>query len=767
MDEDLSRHSIPESLCCAAILDHAFDVITIADAHGRFEYVNAAACKVFGYTPEELLQLSITDLLAPSELSRLNHILQDMQVKAVKFGKWISRHKNGSLFPSEVSVVRLEDGRVLGIGRDTTEQTRAQEQLCQNEERLRLTQQASGLATFEVNLEAGTRTCSAELLAILGLPSDNPQPTWDDVLRATHPDDRGLLLRQYEAMRRGERICYERRVIRSDGNLIWIEVSGQAEFDNAGRPTRFLGICRDVTDRKAALEEMRKSKERLEMAIEAAAIAEWELDLKTRVITPSLNYATILGFPGLPSAWSFETFIDHVIPEERTRVRERFEAGVRAGEGDVETRIRRPDGEIRWVWIHGKVVNRNGEERPGHIIGTVTDITERKTAEFELRRSKEILEAFVDYAPAAIAMFNREMRYLRSSRQWRFYCGLTDEPLAGKYHYDVFPNLPPNILESHRKGLAGEIVNGEGEWERPDGKNRLIRWEVHPWGNSGVETGGIIVVLQDVTEARATEIRLRDAHKMETVGELAGGVAHEFRNILCVIKLRLQQAMDDAAPGSNLAQHLEAIRCSANHGCAITENLLAFSRKQPFHPQAFKLSTFVNETTKIVRGLAGVSIHVEVRCQTDDAPVFFDPMQLEQVLINLVSNAVDAMPNEGTLTIETHFPDSEQAGILSGHTRNYAVLSITDTGGGIKADDLPHIFEPFFTTKAPGRGTGLGLSISHGLVQQGGGSIQVQSSEGKGTRVDVFLPVCPPAESLDADFTSLPSSSESAAWQLP
>jgi PAS domain S-box-containing protein len=376
----------------------------------------------------------------------------------------------------------------------------------------------------------------------------------------------------------------------------------------------------------------------------------------------------------------------------------------------------------------------------GRVVGIGRDITERKQAELALNRVQQMLQAFILYAPAAVAMFDRNMCYLHSTREWRIATGLPDEPLAGKCHYDVFRNMPEQWRDAHRRGLAGEIVKGETAWVRPDGVPVQYRWEVHPWGDAGIETGGVIVLFDDVTEARKLEAQLRNAQKMDAVGRLAGGVAHEFRNALCVILLQLDLAKSVVAPENEISGHLDAIQKAARHAGVITENLLAFSRKRNFNPEPFALDNFIHELGAIVRPLAGDHIRVELRCNTGDAQVFFDPMQLEQVLINLACNAVDAIASTGVLTIETRWGDEEcSAGVPEG--KKYIVLSVSDTGSGIDPDCLPHIFEPFFTTKAVGKGTGLGLSISYGIVTQGGGTMDVESLPGKGSRFHVLLPV--------------------------
>ena len=361
--------------------------------------------------------------------------------------------------------------------------------------------------------------------------------------------------------------------------------------------------------------------------------------------------------------------------------------------------------------------------------------------DMEYGRAQQMLEAFVTYAPASIAMFDRQMRYLRYSRKWKVATGIPDAPpLEGKCHYDVFPDIPQDWKEAHRRGLAGEVVKDESDWTRPDGRRVTYRWEVHPWGDPGMKPSGVIILFEDITDARKLEAQMRNAQKMDAVGRLAGGIAHEFRNALCVILLQIDLAKGEIAPGTPAYAHLEAIQKAARHAGSITENLLTFSRKRAFNPEPFILDNFLNELGVIIKPLGGDHIRVEMNCRSKAARILFDPMQLEQVIINLVTNAVDAMAGTGVLTISTQLVSQERE---VSPACDCVVLSVRDTGTGISAADLPHIFEPFYTTKEVGKGTGLGLAISYGIVTQGGGAIEVYSAPGEGAQFDVCLPLYP------------------------
>lgn len=499
-----------------------------------------------------------------------------------------------------------------------------------------------------------------------------------------------------------------------------------------------------VASRTAALvaseKILRSNQEWLALAQQAGRSGAWEYEICNDVESWSAEVKALYGLtPDEPIECNadWESF---VLPEDLETARAAIDRSLETGEYQSEFRIRRRDnGQVRWMHTRGRVVF-DRDHQPLRMIGVNQDITESKQSELELQRTREMLEAFIDHAPVGIAMFDRNMCYVRCSRKWRAVAGLTDSRLAGKCHYDIFPILPTTWVDGYRRGLAGETVQGEDDWVMPDGRSCRCRWEVHPWGDSGAESGGIIVLFEDVTEARKIEAQLRQAQKMEAVGQLAGGVAHEYNNALCIILGNIELSMAEVEPDSRVISRLDGIRKAATRASAITRHLLAFSRKQVLHPQTILVCRFLEDTVAHLRPFIRENIRVEIRCRTNEAMVRFDSMQLEQVLINLVTNACDAMPYGGTLTIEAGLVDRSPRN-PHGSSGSYVVLSVTDSGAGISPDDLPHIFEPFFTTKGVGKGTGLGLAITYGIVTQGGGEIEVDSSLGRGSRFDLFLPL--------------------------
>ncbi|HZD30925.1 MAG TPA: ATP-binding protein [Candidatus Angelobacter sp.] len=378
-------------------------------------------------------------------------------------------------------------------------------------------------------------------------------------------------------------------------------------------------------------------------------------------------------------------------------------------------------------------------------IGEATRLTHEEAESRELLRSRQLLEAFIANAPIGIAMFNRDMRYLRSSRRWQAVFNITEEVLTGRNHYEDLPAMSPKWIDAHQRGLSGETVKGEDDWVSPDGKCVCHRWEVHPWGDAGLDSGGIIIVFEDVTAARSMEAELRHAHKMEALGQLAGGVAHDFNNLLQIIFGYTEMVQQQLTGDPEISKFTSEVLRATRRASSLTRQLLAFSRRQVFKPAVMDLNAVITTTSKMLKRLLGEDIVFEMSLEDQLWPIEADADQLSQVLINLSVNARDAMPGGGCLTVSTC---NRRVGDWSLPTRpqvpagEYAVMTVGDNGCGIDAEVLQRIFEPFYTTKEPGKGTGLGLSTVYGIVQQSNGHVWVDSAPGRGTQFTVCLPRC-------------------------
>ena len=370
-----------------------------------------------------------------------------------------------------------------------------------------------------------------------------------------------------------------------------------------------------------------------------------------------------------------------------------------------------------------------------------------RRAELELRKMALVVEQI----PSVVVITDLEGRIEYVNPRFTELTGYTLDEVAGQN---------PRILKSgytrpeHYKVLWETVRSGH-EWHglfqqrRKDGTTYEEEATIRPMRDEQGRITHYLKVGEDVTAKHALEQQFRQAQKMEAVGRLAGGVAHDFNNLLTVISGFTEMAIAGLEPNDPLRNDLEQVAIAGDRGAALTRQLLAFSRKQALEPQAFVLSKVVREAESMVRRLVGEDVTIDLRAPDEDAgTILAEPGQIEQVLMNLVVNARDAMPTGGRLTIRTsslHFDAEAAAQHVKIEPGPYTMLSVADTGHGMTPEVLSKIFEPFFTTKGVGKGSGLGLSTVYGIISQLGGTIEVFSTLEQGSRFDVYLPVTTPA----------------------
>jgi two-component system cell cycle sensor histidine kinase/response regulator CckA len=458
------------------------------------------------------------------------------------------------------------------------------------------------------------------------------------------------------------------------------------------------------------------------------------------------------------------TDLMHASDQRRAReIIERMLAG-HATEARWERRYLHKSGLSLWALITITLV-RDDQNEPGYFISQVIDISDRKLAEEALQRAETRSRALIAAMRDVIFVLDRTGTYVDIAPSATDRLFRPPAELLGRRLHDVFPTEQADgFLTCVTKALETRAPQEIAYDLEIDGERYYFEANISPLPDDRV-----VWVARDVTARmnteqalRESEDQLRQAQKMEAVGQLAGGIAHDFNNLLMAIMSNAELAALELGNGTAASGHIEEIKSASRRARSLTQQLLAFSRKQMLQPRVLDLNAVVRDAEQILRRLIGETIAMRVQLDPQLGQVRADPGQVAQVLMNLAVNGRDAMPHGGHLLIESLNRDvdaSEARGHRGLREGRYVVLQVRDTGTGMDEDTKARIFEPFFTTKPPGQGTGLGLSTAYGIVKQSGGYIAVDSAVGAGTTFTIMLPrVFEVAEPVAAPaFTEAPA----------
>ncbi|MGX1318527.1 PAS domain S-box-containing protein [Bradyrhizobium sp. USDA 377] len=541
---------------------------------------------------------------------------------------------------------------------------------------------------------------------------------------------------------RGEPIeRFETIRLRKDGTPVEISLGLSPIRGASDEIVGVSGSARSLTEARRAERALRQQLEERRQLFDASQDLIMIMDSRGHVVQISPSCEAILGYR--PDEMIGCSGADFIHPAHLERSRQEMRA-LRRGEHPklADTRCLHKDGREVWLsWLG------NWSEKAKRFFFVGRDMTEARHAEESLRESEQLARNIVETALDAFVQTDERGIILNwSSRAEELFGWRRDEAL-GRSSIDLI--VAPGERERVREGLArfldsrdGQTLNRRRELMccRRDGKEFKAELSV----TALKRREGILfnVFYRDLTDKIASEERIRHAEKMEAVGQLTGGVAHDFNNILTVITGTIEILGDAVAKEPELGAITRMIDEAAGRGAELTQHLLAFARKQPLQPREIDINSLIIDTAKLLRPTLGEQIQIESVFEDESCVAIVDPNQLTTAILNLALNARDAMPGGGKLIVETGtaYLDEVYASVNDIRPGHYVLIAVSDTGTGIPSSMLARVFDPFFTSKGPGKGTGLGLSMVYGFIKQSAGHIKIYSEEGHGTTIKMYLP---------------------------
>ena len=468
----------------------------------------------------------------------------------------------------------------------------------------------------------------------------------------------------------------------------------------------------------------------------------------------SENIKSVLGYEPLDFTRNPNFWAEHIHPEDHERVFAELPSLFEHGRHIHEYRFKAKDGNYRWMRDElNLIVDDQGNEQ--EIIGYMVDITENKRVEKKLRESETRLSLLVQQSPMAIITWDTNFKVVDWNKASEKIFGYSREEATGKHAEFIVPVESREHVDQIWQGLL-ELQGGTRSTNKnitKDGETILCEWFNAPVVNDRNEVISVLSLVQDITEQKNIEDQLRQAQKMEAIGNLAGGIAHDFNNILTAIigyselvKVQIQSGGDDSV--ENIDQVLRA----GKRATELIKQILTFSRRDKHKLQPLMPHLAINEALKMLHASLPTTIEIKEDIDTESGIILGDPTKILQIVMNLCTNAMHAMENEkGILSVslcrkDLREEDIREEGVLPGP---FIILSISDTGVGMDKATKDRIFEPYFTTKETGKGTGLGLSVIHGIIKEYKGFINMESDSGKGTTFHIHFPAL-----LKETFTS-------------
>ncbi len=723
------------------LLDSANDAIEVIDpATMRLLDVNQKECAELGYTKDELLAMTVLEIDPRVNSESMTRIIEEVNQTGFLVMESVHRRKDGSMFPVELNIrlVQLDRAYLVTIARNITERKQAEAALHRSEAELREAQRIGAMGSWYRDLKTNTFTCSDEIYRILGADPKLQPITYEQVLSFLGPGSAQRILEANEVfIPTGKRDEIEVELRRPDGTVVWAYLHREIDRDEAGHAIGVRGIALDITERKRMERELRQSEERLQRLIDTTPAMLYSASPDGAMDFFNRRWLDYLGLPlEQLTGWGWAAAVH---PDDLDSVQSKWRSTLATGAPfEQEMRVRGADGQYRWFLIRKEPVR----DPQGSVVkwyGSGIDIEDRKRAENESRRQKELFQKIFENAPVMIAFFDEARKYELVNPEWERTTGWTlQEIREGKV--DVFSELFPD--PQYRQTILDRLDTSNDD-----------RYEVKVKARNGsvIDVGGRLVRLsdgsriaigRDVTELKRAQDALLEAQeklaritRVTALGQLAVAIAHEVNQPLAAIVTNGNFCLRQLAGGTpNLNEMQATIKEIVDDGTRASE---VISRIRGMLVKRYPLRTeldvnrLICDTILLLRNeLARNRVCLRTEIAPDLPHVLGDPVQLQQVLINLLMNAVEAL--------RTSRNGLREILIRSAKDADNVLVQVQDSGPGIDSEVADRIFEPFFTTKP--ESIGMGLSISRSIVESHGGHLSFVKTSA-GTTFQFTLPV--------------------------
>ncbi|MBE9214153.1 PAS domain S-box protein [Plectonema cf. radiosum LEGE 06105] len=748
-------NTTPAEDCFRLLINHVPVGIFQTDNQGKCLFVNPRWLEITGISSEEAMGEGWAKTLHPEDKEEVFCQWYDAAAQgrefAMEYRFCTPSGKVTWVFGNAVAIYNQmgEIRGYLGTLTDITQRKQVEEQLRRTEMLLQEAQRIAKMGSWSSDLTTNEKWWSEQYYRIINLNPGDVMPDVETLINTiVHPEDRDRIYQMVMAcIEQGIPYETEVRFLRADDNIGYVFMCGRVERDSQGNLRRYYGITQDISEYKQIELELRENKERYCSVVKSMHEGIVIQQADGSIISCNASAERILGLSteqikgrtSVDPRWKTIHEDGSPFPGENHPAMIALHTGKPCS--DTVMGVHKPNGELTWILINSEPLFLPGETIPSGAVTSFSDITRRKQAEEKIAEQAQLLDITTD----AILVRDLDGYISYCNRSAELIYGWKKQEIIGKTANELlYAEISLELEEALHKVVETGSWQGELHKVTKTGKNIIVasRWTLVRDEAGNPES--ILTVDTDITDKKQLENQFLRTQRLESLGTLASGVAHDLNNILTPI-LAIAQLLPLKLSSQNpdCSEMLVMLENSAKRGADLVKQILTFARGNEGKRTVLQVKHLLKDIEQFAKGTFAKSIAIQRNLPQDLLTISADPTQIYQVLMNLVVNARDAMPNGGTITIAAqnqYIDESYTRMNIEAKVGNYVAVIITDTGTGIPAKIIERVFEPFFTTKEPGKGTGLGLSTAIGIVKNHGGFIEVSSKLGKGSQFKVYLP---------------------------